>query len=87
MNEQSLREKLSQTAYVERVFRRSINPACFGPGSRTAGVEPTSVKFQFDALGFAFYFEILAMAQDQVVDAATERREQFIIANIHCTEN
>jgi hypothetical protein len=27
------------------------------------------------------------MAQEQVVNAATERREQFIVANIHRTEN
>src|SRR5215471_15130302 len=48
MDEQSLREKLPQTVYVERVFRRSIHPACFGSGSRTAGLEPTPVKLQFD---------------------------------------
>src|SRR5215472_12957189 len=44
MNESSLWKKLSQAADVQRIFRRSINPASLWPGCHARRFEPSWVS-------------------------------------------
>src|SRR4029078_2352784 len=82
MDEQSVRKQLAQATDVERVFWRSIHPTSFGARWCTGGFEPTRVDFQLRT-GLAVSFQVLAMAQNQLVDASTKHSEQFISSNVH----
>ena len=46
-------------------------------------VDPATFTFRLFTRNLAFSFEILAMAQNQVVDAPTKDGEQFVLRNVH----
>src|SRR5215468_454763 len=87
VDEASIRKQLPQTTDVERVFWCSIDPTFFRPSQSAGSLKPTRIDFQSGAPGFAFSFQLLAVAQNQVVDALPQCGEQLLIPNVHGTQN
>src|SRR5215469_6740211 len=83
VHEPSFRKKLPEATNVKRIFRRSINPAFFGPTGSATAFQPTPIKVSLDTRGFAAFFQMVTVAQDQLVDSPAESGKKFIARDIH----
>src|SRR5438045_6365611 len=82
MNETRVWKQLTQPANEKGIFRSPIYPARLGIRRRIRTLKPTSLKSRQLAFGLTLFFKVLAMRQNQVVDALPECEKQFVLMNI-----
>src|ERR1700741_619396 len=87
MNKTSFREELAQPTNVQGVLWCSIYPTLLRSRGCACGFEPSRFNLSFDCSGFAFCFQIFAVAQDEAINALTESSKHFVRLNFHCAQN
>ena len=87
MNETRIWKQLTQPANEKGIFRSPIYPARLGIRRRIRTLKPTSLKSRQLAFGLTLFFQVLAMRQNQVVDALPECEKQFVLMNIHTAQD